>query len=80
VVWSFVYLAVRRVMSLILLCFGSDDAKEAEILVLRHELDILCRQHPMPRLEPADRALHAAASVRPTRPSNAVPCLVWSGT
>lgn len=38
------------------MCFGSDDAKEVEILVLRHELEILRRQQPRPRLEPRDRA------------------------
>lgn len=35
---SFVYLALKRVMSLVLLCLRSTDAKEVEILVLRHEL------------------------------------------
>jgi len=36
--------------------FRSSDAKEIEILVLRHELEILRRQQPRPRLEPRDRA------------------------
>jgi len=62
VVWSFVYLAVGRIMELVLLCLRSSDAKEVEILVLRHELEILRRQHPRPRLEPKDRALLAALS------------------
>ncbi len=32
-------LAVRRIMELLSLCFGSSDAKEVEILALRHELE-----------------------------------------
>jgi hypothetical protein len=35
VVWSLVYLALRRLAELILLCWCSADAKEVEILVLR---------------------------------------------
>jgi hypothetical protein len=35
VVWSFIYLAVRRVVELVLLCCRSTQAKEVEILVLR---------------------------------------------
>lgn len=62
VIWSFVYLAVGRIMELLLLCVRSGDAKEVEILVLRHELEILRRQQPRPRLEPKDRALLAALS------------------
>jgi hypothetical protein len=38
VVWSFVYLALRRSFELMLLCCRSAEAKEIEILVLRHEL------------------------------------------
>jgi hypothetical protein len=56
VVWSLVYLALKRLIELVFLCFRSSDAKEVEILVLRHELDILRRQQPHPRLEPTDRA------------------------
>ena len=40
-VWSFVYLALRRSLELILLCSRSAEAKEIEILVLRHELAVL---------------------------------------
>jgi transposase len=49
-------------MELLVLCVRSSDAKEAEILVLRHELEILRRQHPRPRLEVKDRALLAVLS------------------
>jgi putative transposase len=68
VIWSFVYLALRRALELILLCFRSADAKEIEILVLRHELAVLRRQHPPPRLQPTDRALLAA----PAAPTGAL--------
>jgi hypothetical protein len=48
-VWSFVYLALRRVLELMVLCWRSADAKEVEILVLRRQLAVLRRQHPRPR-------------------------------
>jgi hypothetical protein len=40
-VWSFVYLALRRLAELMVLCWRSTDAKEVEILVLRHQLQSL---------------------------------------
>jgi putative transposase len=52
VVWSFVYLALGRVLELLVLCCRSADAKEVEILVLRHELTVLRRQHPRPGCSP----------------------------
>jgi hypothetical protein len=58
--WSFVYPVMRRVMEQILWCWRSDDAKEIELLVPRHELEILRRQHPRPRLEPGNRPRLAA--------------------
>jgi putative transposase len=62
VVWSFVYLALCRVLECIVLCYRSSEAKEIEILALRHELAVLRRQHPRPHLQPSDRALLAALS------------------
>ena len=60
--WSFAYLAVRRVLSLALLVFRTSGSKEIEILVLRHELEVLRRKQPRPRFEPADRAWLCALS------------------
>jgi hypothetical protein len=68
VVWSFVSLALRRSLELILLCSRSAEAKEIEILVLRHQLAVRRRQHPRARLRPANRALLAALSRLLPRP------------
>jgi hypothetical protein len=67
-VWSFVYLALRRLLELLVLCWRSTDAKEVEILVLRRQLAVLRRQHPRPRPQPKDRALLAALSRLLPRP------------
>ena len=49
-------------LQLFALLARGDAAKELEILVLRHQLTVLRRQTPRPKLEPADRALLAAVS------------------
>jgi putative transposase len=59
---SLPYLALRRLLQIVALCCRSRDFKELEIVVLRHELDILRRQLGRPTLRPADRAFLAAAS------------------
>jgi transposase InsO family protein len=56
------YLALARVLSGLALLARSDVAKEAEILVLRHELAILRRHNPHPKLTWVDRALLSALS------------------
>jgi hypothetical protein len=68
VLWVFVYLVFQRVIALVLLVFRSDGAKEVEILVLRHELEVLRRQVSRPHLRPADRAVLAGLSRRVPRP------------
>jgi hypothetical protein len=68
VVWSFLYLALRRLAELVVLCWRSAGVKEVEILVLRHQLAVLRRQHPRPRFQPHDRALLAALSRLLPRP------------
>lgn len=59
---SFLYAILGRVMALVLLCFRSQDFKELEIVVLRHELAVLRRQVSRPAPGPADRTFLAAAS------------------
>jgi hypothetical protein len=60
--WSLCYLALRYLLQLVLLRPRSEELKELEIVVLRHELAVLRRQVRRPQLNSADRALLAAAS------------------
>jgi putative transposase len=62
VIMSFLYLALRGLFELIVLRFRSEDAKEVEIVVLRHQLQVLRRQVARPDLALHDRAFLAAAS------------------
>jgi putative transposase len=55
-----VYLLMRWSFGLIALVFGGDHAKDAELLVLRHENAVLRRNAGRVRYEPADRAWFAA--------------------
>jgi len=54
------YCLVRLVIDLLVLRGRRDRSKDAEILVLRHQLAVLHRQHPHPRFEPEDRAILTA--------------------
>jgi putative transposase len=56
------YLTLCRSIQLLALLARGDAAKDLEVLVLRHQLTVLRRQVPRPKLEPADRALLAAVS------------------
>ena len=56
------YLILCRSIQLLALLARGDAAKDLEILVLRHQLAVLRRQRPRPKLGPSDRALLAAVS------------------
>ena len=70
--WSFVYLVVRSLFSLVLLLGRPRRSRELEFLVLGHELAILRRQTSRPRLTRADRTLLAVLSRSLSRPGWAV--------
>jgi hypothetical protein len=60
--FSFCYLVIRQVLQLLALHARSDDFKDLEILVLRHELAILRRQTRRPAITSIDRIFLTAAS------------------
>ena len=59
---SLCYVVLRRVLQLAALRFRSNDLKELEIVVLRHELAILQRRTRRPAMTWTDRLFLAAAS------------------
>jgi putative transposase len=51
---------VLGLLGLILLLGRSSSTKDVELLVLRHEVSVLRRTNPRPRIDWADRAIFAA--------------------
>src|SRR5439155_21778550 len=68
-VFSFLYLAVRALLGALVRSRRGLHVKDLELLVLRHELEILRRQVARPKLGAADRALLAAVACHLPRSS-----------
>jgi putative transposase len=62
VAFRLAYLILARVLSWLALLARSGAAKDVEILVLRHEVTVLRRHHPHPKLTWLDRAILSASS------------------
>ena len=61
------YLIFDRLLGWLLLLGRTPASKDIELLVLRHEVAVLRRTNPKPRLDWADRALFAALIHQPSR-------------
>ena len=55
-----IYLMFSKLLGWVVLCTRSDSTKEIEILVLRHQMAVLQRRTPHPRMSRTDRAVIAA--------------------
>jgi putative transposase len=71
--FPFLYLAVRALLGALVRGRRGLRVKEIELLVLRHELEILRRQVARPKLAMPDRTLVAAAARDLPRSSRRVP-------
>jgi putative transposase len=71
VLLSVFYVALQRLLQLVVLLFRSVESRDLEIVVPRHELAVLRRHAHRPTFRPADRVFLAAAS-------RCVPRISWS--
>jgi hypothetical protein len=78
VLLKIIYLLTCRVLSLAVLVLRGDRAKDAELLVLRHENAVLRRHAGRVRYEPADRAWFAAMTRLVPRRRWKAGCPSWS--
>src|SRR4051812_8029067 len=65
------YLIFQHMLGLVVLLGRASSAKDIELLVLRHEVAVLRRSNPRPRLEWADRVLEPHT---PCHGPHAPPC------
>ena len=65
---SLVYLLLRQTLQMLTQLASDGDAKDVELLVLRHQAAVLRRQVHRPDLQPADRVVLAALSRLLPRP------------
>ena len=63
------YLMLARVLSWLALLARSDAAKDVEILILRHEIAVLRRTNPRPKISWLDRAVLSALTRLLTAPA-----------
>ena len=67
-----------RILAWLVLLARSSAAKDAEILVLRHEVAVLRRAAPRPRLDWADRAVLTGFHPSPTSHAWQLSWVVWA--